>query len=185
MMKIVSWVIWLCAAYEGWGWAFGPETSFGRKLFYFVALIMFGFFLIGCNADGGSTPKRNNKAPKNTSVRATASSHETCTAKSGNSHSVGMGHNIIKTHQRALPAVDNDFFTHTAKYWKENPIGHVGINGKPGVGLNSSGFDDSCIKAGQAGEKELAQMMCYLGINLVEGLQGVFICLRHNLHLCL
>lgn len=164
MMKIVSWVIWLCAAYEGWGWAFGPETSFGRKLFYFVALIMFGFFLIGCNADGGSTPKRNNKAPKNTGVRATTSSHETYTAKGGNNHPVGMGHNIIKTHQRALPAVDNDFFTHTAKYWKENPIGHVGINGKPGVGLNSSGFDDSRIKAGQAGEKELAQMMCYLGI---------------------
>lgn len=112
MMKIVSWVIWLFAAYEGWGWAFGPETSFGRKLFYFVALFMFGFFLIGCNADGGSTPKGNNKAPKNTSVRATTSSHETYTAKGSN----GMGHDIIKTYQRALSAVDNDFFTHTAKY---------------------------------------------------------------------
>lgn len=164
MMKVISWVIWLFAAYEGWGWAFEPGASSGRKMFYFIALIMFGFFLIGCNADDGSKTKGSNKAPKNTGVRATTSSHETSTAKGSNSRSIGMGHNIIKTHQRALPAVGNDFFTHTAKYWKENPIGHTGINGKPGVGLNSSGFDNSRIKAGQAGEKELAQMMCYLGI---------------------
>lgn len=170
MKKLFSWGIWLFAAFEGWGWAFGPETSFGRKLTYFIAIIAFGFFLIGCNVDDGAPASKGKGTRSRTSgIPATKSSYRSSTRKDGYSaagnHTYrGSDKNIIKTHQRALPAVDNEFFTRTARYWKENPIGHVGINGKPGVGLNSSSFESSRIKAGQAGEKELAQMMCYLGI---------------------
>lgn len=175
MKKIFSWGIWFFAAIASLGWAFEPGSSFGRKLFYFIALIMFGFLLIGCNADDGSASKGNNRnaqAPKSKSAdaQATTVDYKTFANKEAYSpagdkyRSTDMNLNIIKTHQRALPAVDNEFFTKTARYWKVNPLGHEGINGTPGVGLDSSGFDNSRIKAGQVGEKELAQMMCWLGI---------------------
>lgn len=168
MKKFFYWVVWLVVAAAGYGWAFGVGAGTAHKLFYVVGLLVLGLFLVGNYTDGSE----DNKSAKNKNARPAKSTAKTANSQvdayAGNYGSISMDTNIIKTHQHAHPAVSNDFFKYTARYWKEKPIGHSGINGTPGVGLNSSGFSNGRVKAGQAGEKELAQMMCYLGIASYE-----------------
>ena len=177
MKKVISWIVWLFVVAEGWDWAFGPTSGLGRKVTFVIAVIALGLFLIGWSVEDSEDERKRKERdkwqgtgkvaqskPVESSSNTYSGEYAESSSGSTNYNSISMDTNIIKTHQSAHPALDNQFFTRTAKYWKVNPIGHPGINGTPGVGLDSSDFSNGRVKAGQAGEKELAQMMCYLGI---------------------
>ena len=160
MKKIIGWLIGIVAFMEFFKWAFGQHANIAHKVIFVVAVILLILILIGVSDRDSKKSQSKKSQSKNSNTQATPTYYV-----GGNTYAtIDMNTNIIKTHKSSHPAVSNAFFTSTAKYWKEKPIGHVGINGKPGVGLNSSDFDNKRIQAGQKGEKELAQMMCYLGI---------------------
>ena len=138
-------------------WDWFTEPGWIHKIVYVVGLFFLWMVLLGAT-DGGGKPTRTAPSTPRPAANPTPTKprYADCPTTIWTDH--------IQTIHQHHEWIKPNFFRQTAPYWRESPEGRAGINGTPGVGLNSSDFGNERVGAGQAGERELAQMMLYLGI---------------------